>query len=151
MSQEGNNNSTNDAGLAVETVDNNISLILAEQGRRQEQFVNKVTTSIAESMNLFSKNLSENIQRLSDKLDTSRPAGNTENSVPDDRDNPPQESRVGEQHSENADNSAITENDSENETESSLRNLINNQKRRIKEVLKETSVDNYKYFCIWKP
>jgi len=86
--------------------------------------------------------LSENIQRLSDKLDTSRPAGNTENSVPDDRDNPPQESRVGEQHSENADNSAITENDSENETESSLRNLINNQKRRIKEVLKEISVDN---------
>jgi len=83
--------------------------------------------------------LSENIQRLSDKLDTSRPAGNTENSVPDDRDNPPQESRVGEQHSENADNSAITENDSENETES---NLINNQKRRIKEVLKEISVDN---------
>jgi len=51
MSQEGNNNSTNDAGLAVETVDNNISLILAEQGRRQEQFVNKVTASIAESMN----------------------------------------------------------------------------------------------------
>ena len=116
--------------------------MLAEQERRQERFVNSVTASIAESLNVFSTNLAENFQRLSDKLDDKRQESNTENSVPK---NTPDH----DENSENAENYATEANtaDPMNMSDvvdcSELWDLIRCQKRRIKE-------GQCKYSCVRK-